>query len=517
MAKKTRWFARRIDRGARSRQPGLRSLVYWWLESEQNPNKWPLDLALLGLITASLAILVIQTAIEPRVDPRLDLANVIVLLVFVAEYLSRFLVGTDFLADWRDRGPVRAVFNKVGWMLRPTCIIDLLAIIPSTNALRALRVLRFLRVVRILRLLKLGAVFKYARYASSFAGYKEELKRRRDEFSAKVLASAAVVLFSSIAVFCIEKPAGNESIATFIDALWWSVVTCTTVGYGDTYPITTSGRVVATLLMLTGITAVGGAGAIVTSVIMSRIDDVKAGRMLNVTPRSHVLFCGWTPCAAKAAQILDDQGFLHDTILVVLTDGDRPREENCRYYQGSTTSRTDLSAVAVQEARHAVVFNDPPSDIDSEQSDGVATMIALQIASMNPDCNLATELLDDGSIGFMSAHLPRAEIIRKEGLDAEVILNTIRNVGHTSEILCDLSDFNVNRITAVRLSDWGDGTAAPTSVRDIKRRFARSGRRCVFLGYLSEDTRQPVVNPANDQRLSPATVIYYVESVDEPA
>lgn len=126
-------------------------------------------------------------------------------------------------------------FSRWGW-------IDLLSSVPMVDTLRlgrAARVMRIFRVVRGVRSTKLLAEFILGR-------------RAQRAFLAATLVSLLLVVFASIAVLQFEQVPG-ANITTADDAIWWSVVTLTTVGYGDRYPVTGEGRVIAGMLMIAGV------------------------------------------------------------------------------------------------------------------------------------------------------------------------------------------------------------------------------------------------------------------------
>lgn len=126
-------------------------------------------------------------------------------------------------------------FVRWGW-------IDLLSSIPMVDALRlgrAARFMRILRVVRGVRSTKLLAEFVL-------------MRRAQGAFLAAMLISLLLVVFSSISVLQFEQVEG-ANILTAQDAVWWAIVTLTTVGYGDRFPVSGEGRVVAGLLMITGV------------------------------------------------------------------------------------------------------------------------------------------------------------------------------------------------------------------------------------------------------------------------
>ncbi len=136
--------------------------------------------------------------------------------------------------------------------------IDLASSIPMLPALRLGRAARVMRIFRVLR---------GVRATKLLAGLVLD-RRAEGAFLAAALVSLLLVVFSSIAILQFE--AGPDSnIKTAGDALWWAVVTVTTVGYGDKYPITAEGRMVAGLLMTAGVGLFGVVSGFVAAWFLS--------------------------------------------------------------------------------------------------------------------------------------------------------------------------------------------------------------------------------------------------------
>ncbi|WP_245391782.1 ion transporter [Salinicola aestuarinus] len=201
----------------------------------------PFQFFVLALSFYVLGALVADTFFQlpPEITRLLGYMDYVVCAVFFGDFCQRFY-----------RAPSKWRYMRWGWL-------DLLACIPAGwfQAARLARVVQVLRVLRALRSLEL---------------IWQLLFRNRAE---GVLASAAtatvlLVIFGALTVLMVETPNPDSPIDTAEEALWWAIVTVTTVGYGDYYPITTLGRVVAVLLMVCGVGLFGSFAAYVSSLFV---------------------------------------------------------------------------------------------------------------------------------------------------------------------------------------------------------------------------------------------------------
>lgn len=185
-----------------------------------------LEIAVLVLSVYVLGALLAQTVfhVSPAVSLLLDRIDTFVCIVFLADFAVRF-----------RRAPSKLAFMKWGW-------IDLLSSIPAYDFLRWGRMLRLIRIVRILR------AFRSARQLISFLFRN----RARGLTGTAVLTVVVLLIFSCVAVLVFEDSA-DSNIKTPFDAMWWAISTITTVGYGDKFPVTTEGKLVAIVLMITGV------------------------------------------------------------------------------------------------------------------------------------------------------------------------------------------------------------------------------------------------------------------------
>jgi len=195
--------------------------------------EWPLTLAaVLFLVAYAVPIL------RPDVDPSLpDLIVTLTWVAFGVDYIARFLLSG---ARWRF---VRQ---------HP---LDLLVI-----ALPILRPLRLLRLVALLSVLN--------RYASAGA-----LRGRVVLYI--VGSTALLILVSSLAILDAERGGEGANIEDYGDAAWWAITTMTTVGYGDRFPVTGAGRLIAAALMLAGIALLGTVTATLASYLLERVQEAE--------------------------------------------------------------------------------------------------------------------------------------------------------------------------------------------------------------------------------------------------
>jgi voltage-gated potassium channel len=225
----------------------LRLRAYRQLE----PTDWPKDglsptnLFLVFLIVVSVAIAVLET--EPTIVQGRELLfkdfEIVVASIFLVEYLARVWTAVDNPRFASYRHP------RLRYMVTPLAIIDLLAIVPALFAFAGAStlVLRFFRVFRLIRLAKLG------RTSRAWVAIREAIHERRHEFGVVLALVGLTLLISASLLYWAEADAQPEKFGSIPRALWWSIITLTTVGYGDVYPVTGLGRFFAAVIALTGV------------------------------------------------------------------------------------------------------------------------------------------------------------------------------------------------------------------------------------------------------------------------
>ncbi|WP_171189914.1 ion transporter [Alienimonas chondri] len=226
----------------------LREVARRIVEDVDTPAGRAFDLAVQALIVLSLVLYSLETlpGLSHATRRALRWGELVTVGLFTAEYLLRAAVAKP------TRTYVFGVFGAV----------DLLSILPTLLAagfdLRALRALRLLRLFRVLKLV---------RYSAAARRFALALKIAREEL-VLFLGAAGVVLFLAAAgIHHFEHEAQPEEFASIFHSLWWAVVTLTTVGYGDVYPMTIGGRLFTFLVLVVGLGVVSVPAGLVASAL----------------------------------------------------------------------------------------------------------------------------------------------------------------------------------------------------------------------------------------------------------
>lgn len=225
----------------------LRLRAYRQLEPTAWPRQGlsPVNWILAALIVISVLAAVIET--EPTISSGHEMLfadfEVGIAAIFLIEYVARVwtVVENPRFAGYR--------FPRLRYAVTPIAIIDLAAIVPVFFAFGGASslVLRFFRVFRMIRLAKLG------RTSRAWRAIREAIYERRHEFALVLGLVAVAMLISSSLLYWAEADAQPDKFGSIPRALWWSIVTLTTVGYGDVFPITPLGRVFAGFIAITGV------------------------------------------------------------------------------------------------------------------------------------------------------------------------------------------------------------------------------------------------------------------------
>lgn len=205
----------------------------------------PVNKALVWLILLSALAGILQT--EPELEGRFGSIFTGAELVFGAIFAAEFLARLWTIAEEPGGGSTWRC--RLRFVLSPWSILDLIVIVTSFLPLVSgnATVLRLARVARIVRLARLG------RLSSALQHIVTAMRLVRDELLLIIAAAAGVLVASATALYWIEGAIQPDKFGSVPRAMWWSVVTMTTIGYGDVFPITPAGKVAAGVLAIVGV------------------------------------------------------------------------------------------------------------------------------------------------------------------------------------------------------------------------------------------------------------------------
>lgn len=324
--------------------------VYNILENDEYRYKKYFDIFMIFLIFSSVSILIYE--VKADVHAYLNIFNSYVIsLIFFIEYLLRFWISSsvttviihqDEYSDLLNREfdlwfvIKRIVRDKLEYVFSPKAIIDLLAIMPFFHELRLLRVFILFRV------------FKIFRYAKSFQTFTSVLATKKFEFFTLGMFASMVIFVSSVLIYVMEANNPDSKIESLYHAFYWSIVTISTVGYGDVVAVSPEGQFVAVLVILAGIAVLAFTTSLFVSAFTEKLEDIKEDKLIQDVSKLKRLYiiCGYEQIAKEVAKKLINTNFQ-----VVVLDSCEQRVENAKrdglialnYNPGTVDSYTKLN------------------------------------------------------------------------------------------------------------------------------------------------------------------------------
>lgn len=221
------------------------------------------DWAIIIMIFLSILAIILESFANLAIRYRTFFRNfeTFTVIFFSVEYAARIWTADVMFPNAR--------FPRLRYLFSFMALMDLLAILPWYLPFFSAD-LRFLRVVRMVRLFRLARVVKLGRHMSALQSIKRVIRLSASRLVAAVGLCLVVMLLSAIVIYTVESTVQPEQFPNVLASLWWAVMTLTTVGYGDVYPVTPIGRLFAGVISLVGI----GIIAIPTGIIAAGFSTV---------------------------------------------------------------------------------------------------------------------------------------------------------------------------------------------------------------------------------------------------
>ena len=240
-----------------------RKQIYEIIEKDDGSNVWSHLYDVFMFVTIILSVVPLMFW---DYYPIFTYIEIFTTTVFIIDYILRWVT-----ADYKLG---KGAHSFVNYPYSFWAIIDLLSILPSFQLLGSkFKILRTLRMLKILRLAKA------LRYSDQLFIFFDVLKKERRVLTAVLLFAAAYIFVTALVMFNFEpriNPAtGNETFKTFFDAVYWSTVTLTTVGYGDLCPATDLGRLISMFSSLFGVAVIALPSGVITASYLEELRELK--------------------------------------------------------------------------------------------------------------------------------------------------------------------------------------------------------------------------------------------------
>ena len=231
-----------------------RKTLFQIIEPHQKENAIEKAYDVLMFLTIIVSLIPLTTKSHIGIFIWLDFVSTV---IFIVDYILR-LVTADYKLEK----------GKLSFFLYPftfLALADLLCILPSlfllNNSLRLFKILRMLRILR---------VFKFIRYSKNIQILTNVLKKQKDSLMIVGLLALGYIFISALIIFNVEP----STFPNFFDALYWATISLTTVGYGDIYAVSTTGKIITMISSFLGIAIVALPAGIITAGYMKEIKEL---------------------------------------------------------------------------------------------------------------------------------------------------------------------------------------------------------------------------------------------------
>ena len=421
--------------------------------------------AVWALIVLSISLLVVEAVVPEGspAEPILRWLDRVILVIFAVEIVLRVATfRPPSLRVFRRPpfGRLRAhVLARLGFVLRPMMLIDIMAVLALFPELRGLRVLRLLRLLRTSR------VF---RYRNPFAIVIQALEENGLLFVFAFSVLGVTTLLGGITIYLVEGRF-NPGLQTMGDGIWWALVTVTTVGFGDITPVTTLGRIVGAVMMVGGMFTLALFAGIVGSSLVNGMLSIREEQFRMSDYVNHVVVCGYDESTHLLLEALElNLKLMTETRVVFFDDQERPRDlpPDFLWVQGDPTKESELDKVRLTHASAVIVAG--ARDVGPQAADAATILTVFTIRSHMK------------SLRKLTAKRLQPLYVVAEILDSE-------NVDHARKAGAD-EVIETRRIGAAMIAH----AIAFHGTANTMSRVLLSGAHSVYIGRIPGDPTEPV-------------------------
>ncbi|PIF04006.1 MAG: potassium channel protein [Arcobacter sp.] len=359
----------------------IKHFVYEVLEDNNSKKRKYFDFFMIFLVLSTVAILIYE--VNHQLLPWLDVYETVAIIIFIIEWLSRLWVSShahkhvinDYEKSQLMNTPYyfstslkKIIKEKFTFIISPMSIIDLLAILP------------YYRPLRIFRILMLFRLFKILRYTNSIKQFRHVFLEKKFEFFTLAIMFFMAIAFGSTIVFIYEGAGVNPNINNYFDAVYWSIITISTVGFGDITPVTIQGRVATLFLVVVGMGVIAFSTSIVTTALSEKLLILKEEKVIGEANslQDFIIICGF----GRMGRVLA-QEFMKIGQKFIIIDQDEKTFEHTDthkmlFINGDATDPELLQSVGINSGGATTI-------IAITDNDAVNLSIILTARSLNPN------------------------------------------------------------------------------------------------------------------------------------
>jgi len=363
---------------------------YELLEDNNSKKRKYFDFFMIFLVLSTVAILIYE--VNHPLLPWLDTYETIAVVIFIIEWLSRLWVSSHSrkhiiqeyekcqLTDqeYKVKNSLKKILKeKLSFIFSPMSIIDLLAILP------------YYRPLRILRILMLFRLFKILRYTNSIKQFRHVFVEKKFEFLTLAIMFFMAIAFGSTIIFIYEGAGVNPNINNYFDAIYWSVITISTVGFGDISPVTIQGRVATLFLVVGGMGVIAFSTSIVTTALSEKLLILKEEKVIGEANSldDFIIICGF----GRMGKVLANEFEKIQQKFIIIDQDDETfkhsENQNFLAIKGDATDSSLLENIGIKHhgAKTIIAITD---------NDAVNLSIILTARSLNPDIHIIARAND---------------------------------------------------------------------------------------------------------------------------
>ncbi len=288
-------------------------------------------------------------------------------------------------------------------------------------------------------------------------------------------------------VWCISQ---FETGLSLRDALWWSVVTITTVGYGDMVPVTTGGRIVAICMMFLGIGFLGMFTANIASIFVE--GRMKRGKGMNkIKAKQHFILCGWN---YKTEEIIEelkaDKKMEHTPIVLVANIPEQPIEQRGLYFVRGEVTENTMNLANLKEASTVIIVSDETAEPHTR--DAKVIMDILTVKNIYKDIYTCVEISNVKNAKHCEIAGANEVIITGE-LSSRLLVQSALDPGVNRVFTELMSNRYGNELYKLKAPKLAVGCNFINAFHNLKKEF-----NAVIIALEQSGKRDMIINPSND-------------------